>query len=90
MASNNCRFCCNAISPNHCSSIFSSLALSKDLPVRLSALLQLPVSSDDGHPPNCCRPCMRKFLQAESFVTIATQLRFRSANPTTFIVEHEG
>ncbi len=52
--------------------LFSSDALSKDLPGRLSALLQLPVSADDGHSPHCCRPCMWKFLAAESFVSMAT------------------
>ncbi len=31
-----------------------------------------PVSADDGHSPQCCRPCMRKFLAAECFVSMAT------------------
>ncbi len=57
---------------NSHTALFSSDCLSKDLPVRLSALLQLPVSADDGHSPQCCRPCMRKFFAAESFVSMAT------------------
>ncbi len=49
------------------------LALSKDLPgIRLSALLQLPVSADYGHSPQCCRLCMQTFLAAEFFVSMAT------------------
>ena len=70
---NSCRFCSKAIAPKHCTAIFSPESLSKNLPERLSALLQLPVISDDGHPLHCCRPCMRSFLAAECFVASAKQ-----------------
>ncbi len=66
-----CRFCCNTIQQNNYTALFSPDALDKDLPGRLSALLQFPVSSDDGHSPQCCRSCMRKFLAAETFVSKA-------------------
>ncbi len=86
MASNKlivCRFCCAAVPRKHTSALFTPDALSKDLPGRLSTLLQLPVASDDGHPPHCCGPCLRKFLSSERFVTTAKcsyQSRSREGN----------
>ncbi len=63
-----CRFCSNGIPPKNSAHLFSSEALRNDLPGRLSTLLHIPVCPDDGHPCHYFRPCMRKFLAAESFV----------------------
>ena len=44
-----CRFCSIAIPLKNSASLFLSEALGKSLPERLSALLQLPLSPDDGY-----------------------------------------
>ena len=45
--------------------------LERGLPGRISAVIDLPVSKDDGLPPYLCRPCMRRFQAAETFRSTA-------------------
>ncbi len=60
------RLCNSTVASIHSISLFSVDSQNKNLPVRLSTLLQLPVSPDDD-PSHCCRPCMRSFLATEKF-----------------------
>ena len=61
-----CRLCCNAVTSTHCLALFSKEALQKNVPGRLSKLLDLPVSSSDGLSPYLCRSCANKFHTVES------------------------
>jgi len=64
---NTCRFCGNAVLPKLSVALFTMDGLEKDLPKRISLVIDLPVSKDDGLPPHLCRPCMRRFQTAETF-----------------------
>ena len=61
-----CRLCCSSSSSTRCSALFSKEAIQRDLPGRLSNLLQLPVSDSDGLSSYLCRGCMGKFTTVES------------------------
>ena len=61
-----CRLCCSSSSSTRCSALFSKEAIQRDLPGRLSNLLQLPVSDSDGLSSYLCRSCMGKFTTVES------------------------
>ena len=61
-----CRLCCNVVTSTHCLALFSKESLQKNLPGRLSKLLELPVSSSDGLSAYLCRSCVNKFHTAES------------------------
>ena len=61
-----CRLCCSSSSSTRCSALFSKEAIQRDLPGRLSNLLQLPVSDSDGLSSYLCRTCMSKFTTVES------------------------
>ena len=41
--------------------------MTTDSPGRLSRIIDLPVTADDGLSQHICRPCNRKFIAAESF-----------------------
>ena len=64
---NVCRFCGSTVLPKLCVGLFSKDGLEKDLPGRVSRVVDLPVSREDGLSPHLCRPCMRKFQAAEAF-----------------------
>ena len=61
-----CHLCCSSSSSTRCSALFSKEAIQRDLPGRLSNLLQLPVSDSDGLSSYLCRSCMGKFTTVES------------------------
>lgn len=68
---NVCRFCGNTVLPTLSVGLFTQDGLDKDLPGRISRVIELPVSSEDGLSPHLCRPCMRKFQSAETFRSMA-------------------
>ena len=68
---NVCRFCGNTVLPTLSVALFSKDGLDKDLPGRISRVVDLPVSREDGLPSYLCRPCMRKFQTAETFRSFA-------------------
>ena len=68
---NVCRFCGNVVLPTLSVALFSKDGLDKGLPGRISRVVDLPVSSEDGLSPHLCRPCMRKFQSAETFRSMA-------------------
>ena len=68
---NVCRFCGSTVLPKLCVGLFSKEGLEKDLPGRVSRVVELPVSREDGLSPHLCRPCMRKFQAAEAFRSLA-------------------
>lgn len=57
--------------PKFCIGLFTRDGLEKDLPGRISRVVDLPVSREDGLSPHLCRPCMRKFQTAEAFRSLA-------------------
>ena len=63
---NVCRFC-STVLPKRSVVLFSKEGLEKDLPGRVSRVVELPVSREDGLSPHSCMPCMRKFQAAEVF-----------------------
>ena len=68
---NVCRFCGNTVLPKLSVALFTKDGLDRDLPGRISSVVDLPVSIEDGLSPYLCRPCMRKFQAAEKFRSIA-------------------
>ena len=68
---NVCRFCGSTVLPKLCVGLFSKEGLEKDLPGRVSRVVDLPVSREDGLSPHSCMPCMRKFQAAEAFRSLA-------------------
>ncbi len=44
------RFCNSSVASTHCKAFFSDDSISKNLPERLSSLLQLPVTQETGSP----------------------------------------
>ena len=49
----------------------ASHTLSSFVPGRISRVVDLPVSKEDGLSPHLCRPCMRKFQTAETLRSMA-------------------
>ena len=45
---NNCRFCGNTVLPKLYVALFTKEGLERDLPGRISRVVDLPVSRDDG------------------------------------------
>ena len=68
---NVCRFCGNTVFPKLSIALFIKDGLDRDLPGRISSIVDLPVSREDGLSPYLCRPCLRKFQAAEKFRSIA-------------------
>ena len=65
---NVCWFCGNTVLPKLSIALFTKDGLDRG---RISSVVDLPVSRDDGLSPYLCRPCMRKFQAAEKFRSIA-------------------
>ena len=68
---NSCRFCGNTVLPTLSVGLFTKDGIEKDLPGRISRVVDLPVSKEDGLSPHLCRPCMRKFQTAETLRSMA-------------------
>ena len=68
---NVCRFCGNTVLPKLSIALFTKDGLDRDLPGRISRVVDLPVSREDDLSPYLCRPCMRKFQAAETFRSMA-------------------
>ena len=68
---NICRFCGNTVLPTLSVALFTKDGLDKDLSGRISRVVDLPVSRQDGLSLYLCRPCMRKLQTAETFRCMA-------------------
>ena len=60
------KVCRYVVTSTHCLALFSKESLQKNVPGRLSKLLDLPVSSSDGLSTYLCRSCVNKFHTVES------------------------
>ena len=61
-----CRICLGKAEHPHYCSIFSNGSLQKNIPGRLSKLLDITISQDDaGYPSRVCRGCMSRFYSLE-------------------------
>ena len=79
---NICRFCGNTVLPTLSVALFTKASLERDLPGRISRVVDLPVSIEDGLSPHLCRPCMRKFQTADTFRSrVATRSRATINHP---------
>ena len=90
---NVCRFCGNTVLPTLSVALFTKDGFDKDLPGRISRVVDLPVSKEDGLSPYLCRPCMRKFRTAETFGSMAKssydkQGYKKAASPLRSVVVH--
>ncbi len=65
MATITCRFCCTYLDAKHTYSLFNARVSSKNLPVRFSKLLQLPVEEVDGLSAYYCRKCVFRLCSVE-------------------------
>ena len=65
---NVCKFCGSTVLPKRSVVLFSKEGLAKDLPGRVSRVVDLPVSREDDLSPHSCMPCMRT---AEAFRSLA-------------------
>ena len=81
---NVCRFCGSTVLPKHSVVLFSKEGLEKDLPGRVSRVVDLPVFREDGLSPYSSRPCMRKFQAAgkELLVDTFVPAEYTSGNVT--------
>ena len=68
---NVCKFCGSTVLPKRSVVLFSKEGIKKDLPGRVSRVVDLPVSREDDLSPHSCIPCMRKFQAAEAFRSLA-------------------
>ena len=64
----------------HYSSLFSRKSLEKDLPRRVSKLIGISMSKDDGLPERVCRGCMDKFYSLETSLN-----KFRERAMTSYM-----
>ena len=60
-----CRLCGTAADYKHCVALFSTLNVKSSLPGRISKLLAVPDTQNDGWSTVICRGCMRKFSAVE-------------------------
>ena len=68
---NTSRLCGNAVLPTLSVALFIKDGLERDLPGKISVVLDLPVSKDDGLLHHLCKPCMMKFQTVETFRSTA-------------------
>ena len=66
-----CRVCSSFMSSTHCIAVFFRDSMRSGLAERLSVVLDVPVTPNDGLSKYICRPCNRKFLAAESLRVLA-------------------
>ena len=57
---------CSFVSSTHCIAVFSTESMRSGLSKRLSKVINVPVTLNDGLSQYICRPCNRKFLAPES------------------------
>ena len=60
-----CRFCSEAVASKHSIGLFTNQAALSNLTTRLSTLLQLPISENDGLSSYSCRQCRDSLLNLE-------------------------
>lgn len=65
MASNTCRLCRSVVPAKRCMSLFTSIAIQKQLASRITTLLEVPVARSDGLPANICRACNSRLTSLE-------------------------
>ena len=66
-----CRICSHVIDTKHAQALFSRDAVKDGFPDRISTIINLPVTENDGLPKHMCRPCNRRLTAAESFIHLA-------------------
>ena len=57
----------------HNSSLFSRKSLEKDLPRKVSKLIGISMSKDDGLPERACRGCIDKFYSLETSLKTSSE-----------------
>ena len=65
MDTRRCRFCGEVVSSNHSVGLFTTQANFDNLTAKLSVLLQLPISVDDGLSKFACRLCRNSLKSLE-------------------------
>ena len=55
-----CRICSNVVDAKHSLALFSRDAVKDGFPDRVSTVINLPVTENDGLPKHMCRPCNRR------------------------------
>ena len=64
-----CRICCSTVQRTHCTNFFSADSRKCDLAVRMSKLLLVSITEDDGISQFVCRGCKGKFTTIENKIS---------------------
>ena len=70
-----CRFCGEVVSSNHSVGLFTTQANFDNLAAKLSVLLQLPISEDDGLSKFACRLCRNSLKGLEKLAAKRSAVR---------------
>ena len=72
---NVCKFCGSTVLPKRSVVLFSKEGIKKDLPGRVSRVVDLPVSREDDLSPHSCIPCMRLLRLSDPWPGVAMRSR---------------